>query len=219
MDRINTSVNDILEKIDKLAHKHIDVVAVTKGRSLHDIQDMLCSKIKMVGNNKVQEAEDTFPYLEDIEKHLIGPLQSNKENAAIELFDVIQTIEDIEQLIRISNKCKEKNIVKRIFIQFNTAGEHTKHGLLNPDLAYPMMEYILENPNNIKLEGIMTVGAFSTDETEIGKSFNKLACIKDKIMVKYPIGELKLSMGMSNDYEIAIKEGSDMLRLGRILFR
>lgn len=211
----------ILERIDKVSsNKKIDILAVTKTRTLEEIQTIIASGITLVGENRVQEAQQKFPFLDqNISKHLIGPLQSNKENKALELFDVIQSIESLEQLQRLSLKLEKKQQTKKVFIQFNTALEDTKHGLKQQEQSYPMIEFILDSSHLI-LEGIMTIGAMSNQEKIVRQSFAQLACIKENIIVKYPkLNNLKLSMGMSNDFEWAIQEGADIIRLGTILFQ
>ncbi len=209
---------DILERIDKVRTKDIEILAVTKTRSVEEILTLVGQGITLIGENRVQEAQEKLSYIGGVQKHLIGALQSNKENKALELFDVIQSIESLAQLKRISDKLHKNNLQKSIFLQCNTSLEDSKHGVREAEDLYPMIDFILSQ-SSVKLCGLMTIGALSNDETTVRKSFSKLACIKHDISVKYAeLSYLKLSMGMSNDFEWAIQEGADIIRLGRILF-
>ena len=213
----------ILEKIDKITprDKNISILAVTKNRMVSDIVPLLDQGITMIGENKIQEANTKFLELGDriVEKHLIGPLQSNKENKALELFDVIQSIESLEQLKRLVNKINTQGLNKKVFLQYNTALEDSKHGLRDDKELFAMIELLLQNPN-IHFEGLMTIGALSNEESLVRKSFSDLRSLRDCAILQYPeLTSLKLSMGMSNDFEWAIQEGADIIRLGTVLFK
>ena len=217
------NINDILERIDKvnISKKKITIIAVTKTRSVEEIIPLFNQGITIIGENRVQEADAKFPDLVDfkIERHLIGPLQSNKENKALQLFDTIQSVESYKQLKRLIGKIDEKKLSTNLFIQFNTALEDSKHGLTQEEDLYPMIELFLKNAH-INFRGFMTIGALSDEEIVVRKSFAKLMEIKNNIMIKYSeIKSLELSMGMSNDFEWAIQEGADIIRLGKILFK
>ncbi len=213
----------ILEKIDKITpkDKNISILAVTKNRTISDIIPLLDQGIIMIGENKIQEASVKFLELGNrtVEKHLIGSLQSNKENKALELFDVIQSVESLEQLKRLINKINAQGLNKKVFLQYNTSLEDSKHGLRNEKELFSMVELLLQNPK-IHFEGLMTIGALSTEENLVRKSFADLRSLRDCVILKYPeLVSLKLSMGMSSDFEWAIQEGADIIRLGTVLFK
>ncbi|MGL4676160.1 MAG: YggS family pyridoxal phosphate-dependent enzyme [Brevinema sp.] len=212
-------LENILERIDKITSKKIEILAVTKNHSLEEIKPLMDQGIVLIGENRVQEAQEKFPYISNkIEKHFIGSLQGNKENRALVLFDVIQSVESMSQLQRLISKIEAQNYTKGLFLQCNTSLEDSKHGIRNEEDLYPMIELLLDHPQ-VVFQGLMTIGALSSDESIVRKSFNRLFCIKEKIVVQYPqLHFLKLSMGMSKDFEWAIQEGSDMIRLGQILF-
>ena len=216
-------LQSVLEKIDKITprDKNISILAVTKNRMVSDIVSLLDQGITMIGENKIQEANTKFLELGNrtVEKHLIGPLQSNKENRALELFDVIQSIESLEQLTRLINKINTQKSSKKVFLQYNTSLEDSKHGLRDDKELFAMIELLLQNPN-IHFEGLMTIGALSNEENLVRKSFADLRSLRDCAILKYPeLISLKLSMGMSNDFEWAIQEGADIIRLGTVLFK
>lgn len=200
----------------------IQIVAVTKNQPIDKIKCVLENNILALGENRVQDAQKNFPQLANFvfEKHLIGSLQSNKENNALKIFDTIQSIESLEQLIRITKKIQKHKLCKNIFIQINTSGEITKHGVQNKKELFSMIEYALSMHNYINLQGLMTIGALSSEEKIVRKSFQKLATIREEIYQQFrELSSLKLSMGMSNDFEWAIEEGSDIIRIGRKLFQ
>ncbi len=214
-------LDSILERIDKITSKQIEILTVTKNRTVSDIIPLLDKGITMIGENRVQEACVKFGALGDriVEKHLIGSLQSNKENKALKLFDVIQSIESLDQLTSVINKITLQGLTKKVFFQYNTSLEDSKHGIRSEKELCCMVELLLQNPN-ICFEGLMTIGALSADEHIVRKSFVDLVSLRDCIILKYPeLISLKLSMGMSNDFEWAIQEGTDMIRLGSVLFQ
>jgi len=216
-------LQSILEKIDKITprDKNISILAVTKNRTISDITPLLDQGITMIGENKIQEASVKFLELGDriVEKHLIGSLQSNKENKALELFDVIQSIESLEQLTRLIHKINTQQLSKKVFLQYNTSLEDSKHGIRTKKELFAMVELLLQNPN-VHFGGLMTIGALSTEENLVRKSFADLRSLRDNIILKYhELISLKLSMGMSNDFEWAIQEGADIIRLGTVLFK
>lgn len=216
------SIANILERIEKVKpfSKDITLIAVTKNRTPEEILPLWNHGVTIIGENRIQEAELKFPSLDSFtfEKHLIGSLQSNKENKALELFDTIQSIESIKQLHRLIKKITKQQLSTGLFIQCNTSQESSKHGVQSEDELYPMIELLLEN-SHINFRGLMTIGALSDQESLVRNSFAKLQKIKNNILTKYSdIKSLTLSMGMSNDFEWAIQEGADMIRLGTILF-
>ncbi|MGL4561519.1 MAG: YggS family pyridoxal phosphate-dependent enzyme [Brevinema sp.] len=217
----------IFEKIQEAknlsgrSNDHIDLLAVVKNQPIDKIKLLIDNNMKIIGENKIQDASILFPQLQDysIEKHLIGSLQSNKENKAIELFDTIQSIESLSQLKRITEKIQKYHAHKNIFIQVNTSHEDTKHGVSNLTELFDMVEYSLLMSDYISFNGLMTIGSLSHDEKIVRKSFVELRILRDDLLIRFPeILGLKLSMGMSNDFHWAIQEGSDIVRLGRLLF-
>ncbi len=193
----------------------IEIVAVSKTFPSTDVIKVINAGIENIGENKVQEAEKKFLELKDLnfKKHLLGHLQSNKVNKAIELFDVIQSIDSFELAERINKRLSKK---LDILIEVNTSGEESKFGI-KPEEVVEITGKILEL-NNIEIKGFMTIGPNTDDEREIRKAFRKLYEIREKAREIYRRDFLHLSMGMSEDFEIAIEEGATILRLGRIIF-
>ncbi|MGL4394155.1 MAG: YggS family pyridoxal phosphate-dependent enzyme [Brevinema sp.] len=219
---------EILDQIERAKSsssrqgESIEVMAVIKNQPLDKVKTLISEGVTILGENRIQDAALKFPELNDfsIQKHLIGSLQSNKENNALKLFDTIQSIESLTQLQSITKKLQSKKIHKNIYFQMNTSHESSKHGLEDIDELKKMVEHVLSFHHYLSLKGLMTIGALSTDEKVVRRSFAELREIREQILQQFPeISSLKLSMGMSSDFYWAIQEGSDMIRLGTILFK
>ena len=214
----------VFERIDHavaLAGRHdtVTILGVTKNHSAEEAAKLIDQGIVNIGENRVQEAREKFPQLEPrlFVKHLIGPLQQNKENNALKLFDVIQTVESLEQAQRLCTKVDQLLVKKKFFIQINTAQDDAKHGLRSLARLGEMVEIFL-NSKNAEFSGLMTIGALDADEFQTRHAFAILRQIGEKIVREYSLSKLELSMGMSRDFEWAILEGATMVRLGQILF-
>ncbi len=158
------------------------------------------SGVTRIAENRLEEALEKFPLLPNLEKHFIGKLQSRKIKKIVENFDVIQSVENFEQAQKIS-KCGKKI---KIMLEINISGKENRSGT-KPDEAKKLISEIKKLPN-IELIGVMGI----TTRENPREEFRLLKSLQ---------GDLKeCSMGMSEDYKIAIEEGSTMLRLGRILF-
>jgi len=182
----------------------LKLLAVTKNRSLEEIQEMLQrTGIKQIGENRLKEAQEKLHHLpKEIEKHFIGKLQSRKIPQITQLFDVIQSVENLKQAKQISNQNKEI----KIFLQINISRLPQRSGA-KPEEAKDLIAKIQKLPN-LKLIGIM--GMASQDP--------KLAKSEFALLKSLQNGLSECSMGMSSDYQIAIQEGSTMIRIGTALF-
>ena len=186
------------------------MVAVTKNRTIEDIDQLLKMNISRFGENRVQEAESKFTKINSFyELHLIGPLQTNKVKQALYLFDVIQSI-DRKKLV--DTICRIKKIDLKIktrsfFLQVNIGDEAQKSGISIDELP-SLYSYCIHKGLNI--DGLMCIPPNQKDPTFF---FEKMQMLKKKIN-----SELKLSMGMSQDYEIALKKGADFVRVGSLIF-
>jgi pyridoxal phosphate enzyme (YggS family) len=198
----------------------VEILAVTKTVDVDRIKLAVNAGIKNIGENKVQEALTKFNDLKDfnLKWHLIGSLQSNKAKKAVEIFDLIHSIDSIK-LANVVNKEAEKlSKVQDVLLQVNVSKEETKSGFFIEDLFKFLPE--LACLKNLSIIGLMTIGANTDDEKAIRSCFSELRSIKEKInQDKYLEHDINiLSMGMTNDYKIAIDEGSTMIRLGRAIF-
>ncbi|MFA6027347.1 MAG: YggS family pyridoxal phosphate-dependent enzyme [Patescibacteria group bacterium] len=191
--------------------KKIKIIAVIKNRSLHDVNKIILkNNIKIIGINKIQEYKKNFISLRNIEKHFIGHLQSNKINDLLKYFDCLQTLDDFELAKQINEKT---NKIFPVMIQINISKDPNKYGILpeNAELFLKRLSVL----KKIKVIGLMTITA-KQNIIDSRSDYRKMRNIFNICKDKYNLQEL--SMGMSDDYKIAIEEGATMVRLGRILF-
>lgn len=225
MNRIKENYNHIFENVEKAkkrsgrTNEEIQIMAVTKTRSLDIIKSAYSAGFRLFGENRIQEAGEKFKdFNEDAELHIIGHLQSNKVKKAVEISTCIQSVDRLKIAKMINKFCSEFSKTIEVYLEYNTSGEESKSGFINDDDFFSTLEEILKF-ENIKIKGLMTIGPLSTDETAIRKSFTYLRNLRDEVLSKYPeSGITGLSMGMSGDYEIAVEEGSTIIRVGTALF-
>lgn len=196
----------------------INIVVVTKTRSPEEIQEAIAAGATSIGENRVQEAEQKFPKIQNIEKtekRLIGRLQSNKAKRAVKIFDTIDSVDSLKLSKKISKAAEDLGKKQRVLLQINSSGENTKAGF-----GFNSKKEILEcvNMPGIKVEGLMTMGPNTKDVDQIARSFQKTKKLFDELNKLENIKMKTLSMGMSGDYLIAIREGSTSIRVGTAIF-
>jgi PLP dependent protein len=199
-----------------------EICAVTKQRSLEEIQTMLTAnpQIKIIAENRWPDCESAFKHFTALKRHFIGPLQSRKIPKVIPLIDCIQSVDSIELLEKIQLHCSKLSKTLDFCFQVNISQDPSKNGIHPEKLKAKIEDYIKGNFPNLKLIGLMTIGAQSSIP-ERKKYFKDFRQLLDQVNAEFfPNTPLPtLSMGMSEDFEIAIESGSTMLRLGRILFQ
>lgn len=213
----------ITQKLKKLQaslpkNKNIKLVVVTKTRTPKEIKEAISAGASSIGENRVQEAEKKFSNiinLNNIEKRLIGNLQSNKANKAVGLFDVIDTVDSEKIAKKISNAAKKINKIQRVLVQINSSGEKAKSGFMLGEKD--KIQRCAEN-KNIKIEGLMTMGPNTKNKKEIEKAFKRTKEFFDLLNKSDNLEMKTLSMGMSGDYRIAIEQGSTAIRVGSAIF-
>lgn len=190
----------------------VKIMAVTKNRSVSEIEKVISQGIKIIGENRIQEAEKKFSFLKiPVKKHLIGHLQTNKTKKAVKLFDCIESV-DSEKIAREINKeCAKIGKKMPIYIQINISNEPQKSGITGENLE--KLIQIIKTLPNITLTGFMAIAKNTDDKDKLQSQFAKMQKLKNKYKVR------ELSMGMSEDFEEAIKFGATQVRLGRILFK
>jgi len=197
----------------------VQLIAVTKTHPFSLIQECYDAGITAIGENKIQEASqkfESFESMQDITRRFIGHLQSNKVNKCLKMFDTIDSVDSLKLAKRISNAALSLKKTVPVLLEINTSGETQKHGFL-PNQLDEIIECF--NETNIKIEGLMTVGPKTTEEKKTRDSFIQLRKMRDSISQLLNQPNLReLSMGMSGDYEIAVEEGSTMIRIGTALF-
>ena len=199
-------INNFLKKTRNSAK----IVAISKNHPRESILKAISAGVYIFGENRVQEAQDKFKEIKEnnpkIELHLTGPLQSNKVKIAISLFDVFHTL-DREKIAREFSKHKDLLANKKIFLQINTGKEKTKSGIFPEDTKDFL--FFLKNEMKLSIYGLMCIPPMHDDPIY---HFSKLKLLADENKID------ELSIGMSNDYEIALKFNPTYIRLGTILF-
>lgn len=202
----------------------ITIVAVSKNRTVEDIKETFYAGIVDIGENKVQEASDKFNeirntnYGQQIKWHMVGHLQTNKVKEAVKIFNLIQSVDSTRLASEIDKQAAKINKVQDILIELKTSPEENKFGL-KPDDAIEAIREITKL-RNISIKGLMTIAPIATNFGEARPYFQKLRELKEEINERRITNEEIniLSMGMTDDFEIAIEEGSNMIRLGRGIF-
>lgn len=197
----------------------ITLVAVTKTVSSDLINQAIDCGVAVIGENRIQEAVQKHPEIQKkVAWHLIGHLQSNKAKKAVELFSLIQSVDSIDLAREVGRRALEIGKEQEILLEVNTSGEPQKYGFGLEEVLTALSE--IKDIEGIKVMGLMTVGPLTEDDQRIRKAFRRLKAIfheADKLGL--PEVQMKhLSMGMSGDFEMAIEEGSNMVRIGSAIF-
>jgi hypothetical protein len=206
------------------AHRQMEevtLVAVSKTHPPEMIREALEAGLTDFGENRVQEAEDKVPRVgrHKARWHLIGHLQSNKARRAVELFDVIHSLDSAALASRLNRFCLELNRSELpVLIQIDLAHEATKSGAPEDQLAQ-IVEVVRES-TALRLVGLMALPPFFEDAERVRPYFRRLRELRDELRSQGAFGDQRgeLSMGMTHDYEIAIEEGATMLRIGTAIF-
>jgi PLP dependent protein len=199
----------------------VKLVAVSKTHPTATLQAAIAAGATVFGENKVQEGESKIVEIgrKGIEWHLIGHLQSNKARRAVHLFDVVQSLDSLELAERLERICiEEGREVLSVFVQVDLAGEETKSGVAERDL--PGLVAYLATCKRLRLNGLMLLPPFLNEAEATRAYFKRLRTIRDDLALKnaFANGGGDLSMGMSHDFEIAIEEGSTVVRIGTAIF-
>jgi pyridoxal phosphate enzyme (YggS family) len=197
----------------------VTVVAVSKTRTVGEIEEAIRGGISHIGENKVQEASHKIQEVhEQAVWHLVGHLQSNKINRAAGLFDWIQSIDSPKTADMLSVSARNAPGPINILVQVNISGEDSKSGI-EPARANDLVSYIGEL-TLLRVRGLMSIGTFGATESETHREFERMRRLYDDIRSGFQHAEMfdTLSMGMSGDFPAAIEEGATMVRIGTAIF-
>ena len=207
------------KEIRKSIPDYVTIVAAAKARTVEEIKEAIDAGIEIIGENYVQEAEKIINVLGNQSKwHMIGHLQRNKVKKAVQLFDMLETLDSWRLAELIDRQCAAIGKIMPVLVEINSGREASKTGVL-PDEVDALIRN-LAGLSHISVHGVMTMGpSFGKPEDAI-PFFRETKAIFDRIAAaQIPNIEMRyLSMGMSNSYEVAIEEGSNMIRIGTILF-
>ncbi len=219
IDNYNKIVDDITNIARSCGRdpEDIKILAVSKTFSSHNVQEAIDSGISLFGENRIQEAKQKISELTgNFEFHLIGQLQSNKCKEAVQLFNMIHSIEKVSTAGKLNIEAEKINKTQNILLQVKTSFEETKTGA-NPDEIISIAGEILKY-KNLKLMGLMTVAPYTDDKSVIRASFLRAQGLLTEINRAYNLELRELSMGMSGDYRIAVECGSTIVRIGSSIF-
>ena len=196
----------------------VEIVAVTKTHGAEVVKEAWDAGLRIVGENKVQEAAWKRPAsVSGPMWHLIGHLQSNKVRHALELFDFIHSVDSVKLADRINMIAEETGAAPHVLLEVNVSGEKSKSGM-KPEEVGPTVRHICEACPRVTVEGLMTMAPFSEDPEDSRPCFRRLRELRDAVEQEQGVGLPRLSMGMSGDYEVAVEEGATWVRLGTVLF-
>ncbi|MFA5367403.1 MAG: YggS family pyridoxal phosphate-dependent enzyme [Dehalococcoidia bacterium] len=214
---IAQNIQEVRERIARAAARagrspgDVTIVAVTKTVAEPAIREAIAAGISNLGESRVQEAQRKIAQLSECEPvpvwHMIGHLQRNKVQTALEIFDIIHSIDSVRLAREVSAEAK---IIVPVLLEVNLSGEETKGGFPPDELAEALAE--ISSLPNLSIRGLMTIAPWVDDAEEVRPVFRTLRELRDSF------GLEQLSMGMSEDFEIAVEEGATMVRLGRIIF-
>jgi len=223
------SIKENLEKIkqqirakSKLVGRdpqEITLVAVAKTVEVDRIEEAIASGVTIVGESRVQEANEKYRKVGNkVIWHLVGHLQRNKAKDAVKIFDLIHSVDSVKLANEIDKQARNGGKIQKILIEVNVSGEESKYGL-SPEELIPFLKEISELAN-IRVKGLMTMAPLYENPDYSRPHFRKLRELMEKVKAQNIINvEMKyLSMGMTNDFEVAIEEGSNMVRIGRAIF-
>ena len=217
-----TIERNLLEVKKKIEPYTPNIIAVTKYFDHTAIIDAYNAGLRDFGENRVL---DTVAKIEKLDAqirktsrfHLIGHLQKNKVKKAVGNFDLIHSVDSLELAKAIDEEAQKKNIIQDVLIQINNAKEPQKSGFYPEEVLKIFGEIV--NLKNIRIKGLMNMAPLIEDRIKLKELFDDIASLKTKLETVYNVELEELSMGMSGDYEIAVKSGATMIRLGRMLFK
>jgi pyridoxal phosphate enzyme (YggS family) len=234
LSEIKTNIIKVRERIAQAAKRSgrapesIQLVAVSKTVPVEKIIEAVDAGITDIGENRVQEAdqkyqaiykdEATIPIIGTIKWHLVGHLQTNKIKRALEIFDMIHSVDSIHLMDAIEKRATKMDKVVDMLVEVNTSAEETKYGV-KPEEIVDFIERASQY-DHLRVRGLMTIGLFAEDPEVVRPCFQQLRELRDKVAnLNLPSIEMKyLSMGMTNDFEVAIEEGANIVRIGTAIF-
>jgi len=218
------SIAETYQRLRSEIPEHVTIVPAAKTRSPQEMLELVEAGATDMGHNYVQEAEQARQALGDaagkIRWHLIGHLQTNKINKALQVFDVFQTIDSLDKARAIDVRAARLDRIVPVYIEINSASEASKSGIAPEFETLEPLARGMCSLTHVRLEGLMTMGPLGADEDAVRRAFKKTRRLFDRLReLKLPGTNIKtLSMGMSDSYMTAIEEGATMVRPGTIVF-
>ena len=215
--RIGQRIDEAAARSGRSADQ-VRIMAVTKTMPEGMIQMAWDAGLTLFGENRVQEAAEKYAnWLDRVELHLIGHLQRNKAKLAAQTFSWVHSIDKWETACELDRRAASGEVEIRVLVEVNTSGEESKYGVKSEEGLWTLMDRIAETENLIP-KGLMTVGPLTDDMSRARSAFAELHRLYESAVTRYPSLPIDtLSMGMSGDFEIAVEEGSSLVRIGTAL--
>ena len=220
--RMSESIRENITNIRKTLPSNVRLLAVSKYVSVEEIRAAYEAGLRDFGESRIQDMDEKIAKLQDLPDitwHLIGHLQSNKVKKALETFQWIHSIDSLKLAERVNRVAGELSCQPQVFLQVKILPDPNKFGW---DISELMQDLpILNDCSNLKIRGLMAIAPLGLDETQALEFFQKVRQLSEEIARQNwsHISMQELSMGMSGDYQIAVKAGATIVRLGRILFK
>jgi len=199
--------------------EEVTLVAVSKTRTVAEVEEALRAGVEVLGENRVQEAEEKHGAVSlPARWHLVGHLQTNKARKAVEIFDLIHSVDSLHLAQEIDRRAERMGKVADVLVQVNTSGEGSKSGV-GPEEALDLIGAV-SGLKSVRVQGLMTIGALGAEGDRARPFFVALREVRDRVAAAQIPGVWMdhLSMGMTGDFEAAIEEGATLVRVGTAIF-
>lgn len=223
MINITENLLAVQERIALITEKNgrspgeVQLVAVSKTKPPELILEAIRAGVTDIGENRIQEAQSKFPHLDlPVTKHCIGHIQTNKVKLLPTLFDCVHSLDRLKVARELDKRCEQAHITMPCYIEVNVGEEKQKSGIIEEEL-YPLLEACLEF-EHISLIGLMCLPPFDLEPEHVRPYFIRLRELRDDCQRRGFTGIKGLSMGMTNDFEVAIEEGATCVRIGTAIF-
>jgi pyridoxal phosphate enzyme (YggS family) len=215
-EAVRRQVADAADAVGRSADD-VTIVAVTKTVGIEDIRQGLLAGITDCGENRVQEFLGKYGLFPDVDWHFIGTLQTNKVKDIVGRASLIHSVDSCRLIDEIERRAAEADVVQRVLLQVNVSGEDSKHGFMPDEVAEALIE--ASHADHVEVRGLMTMAPFGRAE-DSRWVFRELRELRDSLrgLVLNGVELDDLSMGMTNDYRVAVEEGSTIVRVGRAIF-
>jgi len=216
LERVRDQIAQAAAKSGRSAND-VELVAITKTHAAEKVHEAIQAGQSLFGESRVQEARSKIPELPSaIRWHFVGHLQKNKIRHALPLFEMIHSIDSLALAQEVNRIAEEEGMHPRVLVEANVAGEGGKFGFA-PDKLREQMEELLALPR-LSVLGLMTIPPLSEEQEASRKYFVQLRELRDRLQTEFRVDLAQLSMGMTQDYAVAVEEGATLVRVGTAIF-
>ena len=216
LERVREQIAQAAAKAGR-AVEDLELVAITKTHPAEKVREAIDAGQTLFGESRVQEARAKIPELPSNARwHFVGHLQKNKIRHALPLFEMIHSVDSLALAQDINRIANEEGLHPRVLLEVNVAGEGSKFGF-SPDQLHDQMEELLALPR-LSILGLMTIPPFAEEAEESRKYFVQLRELRDRLQTEFQVDLAQLSMGMTQDFPVAIEEGATLVRVGTAIF-